>query len=247
MKKNIDALLENEIKRYNKIISYNNNLMRETTYRFYNEAEEEQPMEDPNAMGQDPNAMNQDPNTMAQDPGMSADPNMGQAPQPDPNAMAQPDPSMQEPPAPEMAPTGDMGADTEVDVTELVNATNSIAQRIEKTTGSLQRIYDKINDLEGSLSKMDAVISKMGELEKQVQLMRPPTEDERRKALADKSYPYNVTNQDYLGGDGYKTQTAMEQKPDKMSMMDSLMANYDKNEIKKSFHTDDSDKRESNF
>lgn len=227
--------------------------MKETTYRFFNEADEEQP-QDPNAMAQDPNMAPQDPNMGAQDPNaMAQDPNMTAQ---DPNAMAQ-DPSMQAPPTPDAVPTPDMGqtpdmgvdtsADTEVDVTELVNATNSIAQRIEKTTGSLQRIYDKINDLEGSLSKMDAVIVKMGELEKQVQLMRPPTEDERRKALADKSYPYNVTNQDYLGGSGYKTQTAMEQKPNKMSMMDSLMLDYDKNEIKRSFYSDDKDKRESNF
>lgn len=246
---NINVLLENELKRYNQIISYNNNLMKETTYRFFNEADEEQPNQDPNTMAQDPNMNAQDPNAMAQDPNMGMDQNAGQAPAQDPNAMAQ-DPSMQAPPAPDMTQTPDMGAegsgDTEVDVTELVNATNTIAQRIEKTTGSLQRIYDKINDLEGSLSKMDAVITKMSELEKQVQLMRPPTEDERRKALADKSYPYNVTNQDYMAGSGYKTQTAMEQKPDRMSMMDNLMSDYDRNDIKRSFYPDDKDKREGN-
>jgi hypothetical protein len=245
---NINILLENEIRRYNQIISYNNNSLKETTYRFFNEADEEQPNQDPNAMAQDPNMNAQDPNAMAQDPNMGMDANAGQAPAQDPSMQAPPAPDAV--PTPDMAQTPDMGAegsdDTEVDVTELVNATNTIAQRIEKTTGSLQRIYDKINDLEGSLSKMDAVITKMGELEKQVQLMRPPTEDERRKALADKSYPYNVTNQDYMGGSGYKTQTAMEQKPDRMSMMDSLMSDYDKNDIKRSFYTDDKDKREGN-
>lgn len=253
----INSLLENELKRYNQIISYNNNLVKETTYRFFNEADEEQPTQDPNAM--DPNAMNQDTGmgqTPTQDPNaMNQDANMGQMSAQDQNTMGQ-DPSMQAPPSPDSVPTPDMSqtpdmggessGDTEVDVTELVNATNSIAHRIEKTTGSLQRIYDKINDLEGSLSKMDAVITKMGELEKQVQLMRPPTEDERRKALADKSYPYNVTNQDYLSGTGYKTQTAMEQKPEKMSMLDNLMSDYDRNEIKRSFYPDDKDKREGN-
>ena len=247
-KKNFGQLLEDEIKRYNQIISYNNNLINETVYRFYNEAEDEKPpMEDPNAQ---------------------PDPNAGMTPPADPNAgMADPNAGMTQPPPPapgtddmgnQMGDMGDMGdmsgastegqEDTEIDVTELVNTTNSIAHRIEKTAGSLQRIYDKINDLEGNLGKMDAIISQMNKLEKQVELMRPPTESERRRALTDKSYPYSVTNQDYLEGVGYKNQTSMEHKPDRMSMMDTLMSNYDKNDVKKSFYPgNDEDNRMSNF
>jgi len=261
--KNFDQLLENEIKRYNKIISYNNNLINETVYSFYNEAEDEQPpMEDPNAQA-DPNAMpaaqgNPDMNAPAPDP------NAGITPPADPNAgMGDPNAGMT-PPAPPAPGTDDMGnqtgdmgdmsgaptdgQDTEIDVTELVNTTNSIAHRIEKTAGSLQRIYDKINDLEGSLGKMDSIITQMGKLEKQVELMRPPTEDERRRALADKSYPYSVTDKDYVEGVGYKNQTGLEKKPDRMSMMDTLMSDYDKNDVKKSFYPgNDEDKRMSNF
>lgn len=266
MKNNSKQLLENEIKRYNQILSYNNNSIKETVYRFYNEAEDQQPpIEDPNipdpnaGMGADPNA---NPGAGTPDPnaGMGADPNAG-IPDPSAGMTPPPDPNAgMTPPAPgtddmgnNMGDMGDMtgapGGDqaTEIDVTELVNTTNGIAHRIEKTAGSLQKIYDKINDLEGNLSKMDSVIAQMGKLEKQIELMRPPTEGERRRALSDKSYPYSVSNSDYLEGVGYKNQTGMEKKPDKMSMMDTLMSDYDKNDVKRSFYPGEEDKRMSNF
>lgn len=257
---NKNMLLENQLKRYREIISYNDKLINETTYRFFNEADDEQQTQDPNGVNQDtninqvPNDMGQLPNTGNPETNMNADPNSEQMP-PDSNGMVQ-DPSLQtqsmDTPAitssPEMGDTSTN--DTEIDVTELVNTTKGIAHRIEKITDNiqnLQRMYDKINDMQSSLSKMDTVIAKMGEMEKQIQLMRPPTEDERRKALADKSYPYNVTSQDYLSGKGYKNQTNMENKPDKMSMMDTIMSDYDRNDVKRSFYPQDDDKRDSNY
>jgi hypothetical protein len=82
---------------------------------------------------------------------------------------------------------------------------------------------------------MEALVQKMDAMAKQVELMRPPTEEERRKALAKDSYPFNVTQDEYLSGSSVKTQTDLETRPDKLSMMDSLMANYNEMDIRNSF------------
>lgn len=252
--KKLGTLLEKEIKRYKSIVSYNgSNAINETIYSFYNEAEEEAPA-DP-AMGGDPGAGQPDvANQIATaEPGAEIAAQDQAMPPADPNAApldpamgadaAPVDPGMGQPPA-------DMGAnpggDVEVDVTTLVQDTQKITQQTERALNRLQMVYDRLGDVDTKLSKMDAIIAQMGQLEKQVELMRPPTEAERRRALADKSYPYSVTDSDYLEGVGYKNQTAMEKKPNKMSMMDNLMSNYDPSEVKKSFHigNDEEDKRE---
>ena len=244
-------LLEQEIKRYKKILSYNDGLVNESPYRFYNEAEDDQALEP--GMGDqadqtaalDPNGVEAqtDPNAAPQpgaDP-MGAQPGMPPAdPTNMPGAEQQPADGMT-PPAPDMgmAPDQGMGGDTEIDVTDIVNDTKNIVKQTERALNRLQMVYDKLSDVDDKLSKMDGIIAQMGQLEKQVELMRPPTENERRRALADKSYPYSVTDTDYIEGSGYKTQTDMEKKPNKMSMMDNLMANYDPKEVKKSFYLDD--------
>lgn len=238
MRKNIsDKLLENEVKRYKQILGYNDNLLKETVYKFY-EADEEQPAEpatDPNAAG----------DTTAMAPDASADPNAGMT---DPNATPMPDagtadPNAAAPVAPDMTAQPEMGGepDVEIDVTDIVNDTKELVKQTHRSLNRLQMVFDKINDIDGKLNKMDGIIQKMNDLEKQVELMRPPTEDERRKAMAAKSYPYNLTDDDYLEGNGYKNQTELEGKPDKMSMMDALMSNYDRNDVKKSFYIDNDD------
>jgi hypothetical protein len=82
---------------------------------------------------------------------------------------------------------------------------------------------------------MDSLIGKMEALAKQVELMRPPTEEERRKALANDSYPFSVTLDQYNSGvNNVKTQTDLEQKS-KMSMLDNIMSDYSDSTVKDSF------------
>lgn len=235
-------LLQEELNRFKKILNYNN--VNEVSYRFYNEAEEDEPMGDDLAtQDADPNATGDnaalEPSTDPVNPGGEQpaadapvqDPNAQQAqpapaPQPDPNV----DPNAMPPADPNMAGQPGGEQDTEVDVTEIIN-------KIQDSSNKIDMVFGKVAEIEVGLTRMDAIIAQMGELSKQVELMRPPTEEERRKALTDKSYPYSVTQADAINGTGTPTQTQLENKPDKkLSMMDNLMANYNKDEVKRSFY-----------
>lgn len=237
-------LLQEELNKFKKIFNYRN--INEVSYRFYNEAEDEEPMGDdlanqdgdPNA---DPNAAIE-PSTDPVNPGVEPtpdapvqDPNAAPAPQPDPTLTGQPDPNAI-PQDPSMGQPG-MEQDTEIDVTEIIN-------KIQDSSNKLDMVFGKVAEIEMGLGRMDAIIAQIGELGKQVELMRPPTEDERRKALADKSYPYSLTQVDAINGTGIKNQTQLEKKGDKLSMMDNLMSNYNKEDVKSSFYPSEGDDNE---
>ena len=228
MSKKLDTLLSEEIKRFNSIMKYQENVSEGMHYKFY-EAEEEsiadepaidQPVEDPNAEAA--------PTDIPVDAGVDTTGGEGD--------VTTDDLETTETPAPEE------GGDIEVDVTELVNSTKEMAAKsediIQKIANSNQKIEDIINKVgrvEQNLEKMESLVQKMDAMAKQIELMRPPTEEERRKALAKDSYPFNVTQDEYLSGSGVKTQTDLETRPDKLSMMDSLMANYNEMDIRNSF------------
>ena len=242
---NKKTTISEEVKRFNNIMTYT--LGEGHHYKFY-EAEEEAPVEDPALDVTDPNVdanadMGSEPTDMTTDdtagtetdaPAAEEIPATGEAP-----AMGG-----------EVAPEGD----TEIDVTELVNTSKELGAKTEdilqKITGTTDRINDviaKVNGVEQSLQKMDSLIQQMNALTKQVELMRPATEEERRKVLAKDSYPFSVTQDEYMAGTGAKTQTDLENRPNKMSMLDNLMNNYNETDIKNSFYTNDNEKPVSNY
>lgn len=220
MNKKLDNLLEGEIKRFNSIIAYQDKMnLDEVSYRFYTEAEEtepEEPIEEP-----------------AEEPALDGtEGDMGDTPAEEPFE----EPAMDNT-ATEEPPMGDEEV-TEVDVTDLVNSTNDIKTKLDSVTAGLDKINDivnKVNSIEGSLAKMDSVLGQLNSLTQQVELMRPPTEEERRKALAQDSYPYNVSIDDYNKGVAVKNQTDLENSS-KMSMFDTIMKDYNETDIKKSFN-----------
>jgi hypothetical protein len=129
------------------------------------------------------------------------------------------------------------GETEEIDVTDIVKSTDEIKGKLESLTSNLEKInqaMDRVKAIETNLSKMDSLVSKMQELSKQVELMRPPTEEERAKATAEVSYPYNVTLDDYRQGLGVKNQTELENNS-KMSMLHNIMNDYNEDEVKNSF------------
>lgn len=226
MNKKLDKILENEIKRFNTIIAYQDKMsLNEGSYRFYNEADEpgteEAPVDD--APPVDAAVDGTEGTDGLTDPDMGAE-----APATDGTE--------------EMPADDTMGGDedvTEVDVTDLVNDTNEIKGKISSIEGNLAKmdtIMSKVDGLTNNISKMDTLIGKMEMLAQQVELMRPPTEAERRKALAKDSYPFNVSIDQYNNGEGVKTQTDLENKPNKMSMLDNLMADYNDSTVKNSFY-----------
>ena len=233
MSKKLDNILSEEIKRFNNIMSYQDKLYEGHHYKFY-EAEEEAPVEvAPEEVPVDA-GIDTTGDQAPMDPGMDTT-----APEEAP--VADTEPALGDEVAPEEAPAAPEG-DVEVDVTELVNSTKEMAaksediiQKIASSNEKIEAIINKVSGVEQNLQKMESLVQKMDALAKQVELMRPPTEEERRKALAKDSYPFNVTQDEYMAGSGVKTQTDLESRPDKMSMMDSLMGNYNEMDVKNSF------------
>jgi hypothetical protein len=242
MNKNLDKVLSEEVKRFNSIMAYQEKLGEGHHYKFY-EAEEDAPAEEvpaadagvdtavPDAeLGVEAPATDAGVDTAVPDTEMGAEPGMEVAPEAAPV----------DPEGGEMPPAE---GDTEIDVTDLVNTskelsgkTDSIIQKIADSSSKIEAIINKVSGVEQGLQKMDSVIQQMNALTKQVELMRPPTEEERRKALAKDSYPFSVTQDEYMSGNAPKTQTDLENRPDKLTMMDSLMNNYNEMDIKNSFY-----------
>ena len=224
MSKKLKNLLESEIKRFNTIIAYQNKLsLNEVSYRFYNEVDDVSGGEPPLTDTEEP---------ITDEPATGVEPAIdGTEEQPVDNMDTQVDPTG------DIPPTEDEEV-TEVDVTDLVNDTNEIKTKIGAIEGGLSKIdgiISKVDNIENGLSKMDSLIGKMEMLAKQVELMRPPTEEERRKALANDSYPFSVTLDQYNSGvNNVKTQTDLEQKS-KMSMLDNIMSDYSDSTVKDSF------------
>jgi len=213
MSKKLDNILSEEIKRFNNIMSYQDRLYEGHHYKFYEAEEEVAPVDAA-------------PEEAPVDAGL--------------------DTTGEVAPEVEAAPEGDV----EVDVTELVNSTKEMAAKaddiVQKIANSSQKIEDiinKVNSVEQGLQKMDSLVQQMDALTKQVELMRPPTEEERRKVLAKDSYPFSVTQDEYMSGNAPKTQTDLENRPDKLSMMDNLMNNYNEADIKNSFYNSNNNEK----
>jgi hypothetical protein len=245
MSNNLDKILSEEIKRFNKIMSYQDRLSEGHHYKFY-EAEEDEiaPEEAPVDAGVDTTGGEEAPvDTGGEDMGADMT-GTEEVPATDDAGVDT---------TGEVAPEAE--GDVEVDVTELVNSTKEMAakaddivQKIANSSEKIEAIINKVNSVEQNLQKMDSLVQQMDALTKQVELMRPPTEEERRKVLAKDSYPFSVTQDEYMSGNSTKTQTDLEKRPDKMSMMDSLMNNYNEMDIKNSFYkSDNNDKPVSNY
>ena len=209
MSKKLNTLLENEIKRFKTITAYQDKLtLDEGSYKFYNEADE--PGTDDTTIDDAPPVDAAVDGTEAPVTDVATDGTDGTEGTDD---LTDPATDGTE------APVGDEEV-TEVDVTDLVNDTNEIK--------------GKISSIESNLTKMDSLMGKLDTIDKQVELMRPPTEEERRKALTKDSYPYSVTIDQYNNNQGVKTQTDLENSP-KMNMLDTIMNDYNDGVVKDSF------------
>jgi hypothetical protein len=122
----------------------------------------------------------------------------------------------------------------EVDVTDLIKTNKSINDNLKNVDNSLRVIKDlfnKVSSIEDNLnSKMTGILDQIKDLTKQVELVRPPTEEERRKKLAKGSYPFSVTMDDYKSGEYTENQTDLEN-----ISMDSIISNYNEFDVRKSF------------
>lgn len=218
----LEELLSEEVSRHNNILSYK--LEEGSQYKFY-EAEEDEEVIEPEEEEVVDDTMSDELGSDAEEEELVND---------------------------ETPEKGDI----EVDVTDLVNSnkemnakTDDIVRKMTDTESKMASVSDKISDVEKSLSKMDLLIQQMVKLANQVELMRPQTEKERREALAKDSYPFSVTQDEYVEGMGPMTQTDLESKPDKLTMMDNLVNDYNETDIKHSFYNveDKEEKKVSNY
>jgi hypothetical protein len=114
-------------------------------------------------------------------------------------------------PAPDMgggdAPLNDTPADTteELDITDLVDMTQSIKKDIESNKNDhgtvLQKmddVFSKLDDLESKLGEMNQLVAKIDELGAKVQEMKPKTEVEKLEMRSLDSYPFNQKPQEFF-------------------------------------------------
>lgn len=230
--------LNKELGRLHGIIYGDKQNITEHFYRFFNEGDEENG--DPNDISDD--IIQQEP-PQQQDMNPQEQPPMGGSTPPEepPQDFTNPTDNAPMDGAPsDMPQEPPMGDDTtEVDITDLVNNIQDLQKKGDENMGmvsdaakKIEHVLSQINNLTQQLGKMDGIIGNLEQLSKQVELMRPPTESERRKALTNDSYPYSITIDDYKKGEGDKTQTDME---GKMSMMNSILRGYNEKTIKDSF------------
>lgn len=217
MKTDTNKHIISNVKRINDIFNYANSLsVNESSYRFYNEAEDDQ--------------------------ANLVEPTLDEPEEPLNNEL----PDDNQEPMPNDLDIDDIQNDEEtieVDITDLVNDTKDIklktvdaVSKVGEINQKLENIFNKVGSLEQNIQKMDKMINQLDALTQQVELMRPPTEEERRKALAKDSYPFSVTIDQYQSGAGTKTQTDLEARESKLSMLNSLMSDYDEMTIKNSFN-----------
>jgi hypothetical protein len=144
-----------------------------------------------------------DPNAMP-----PADPNM--IPPADPNAMPPADPNAAPPVDPNAAPAPptpiDVEADKDVEVigddeneeleiTDLVDSQKSIG---EKQDEYFDNLFAQIKGLEEKLSAMDQLVSKIDNLETNIEKMRPKTSQEKLELRSLDSGPFNQKLSDFF-------------------------------------------------
>ena len=144
-----------------------------------------------------------DPNAMP-----PADPNM--MPPADPNAMPPADPNAVPPADPNAAPAPptpiDVEADKDVEVigddeneeleiTDLVDSQKSIG---EKQDEYFDNLFAQIKGLEEKLSAMDQLVSKIDNLETNIEKMRPKTSQEKLELRSLDSGPFNQKLSDFF-------------------------------------------------
>jgi hypothetical protein len=235
--------------------------INENAYHFFKE-DDDKGVIDPNVTSDDPqmNVLNE-PNKAGQDnqnptPDLNAqppvDPSQGQ-----PNGMDVPPtndsgtPMGNDAPLDNQMPPEDpsmMGGEDdtqEVDITDLVTMSTETKDKVFNLDQNLQKISDMLvkvsqssQNLERALgSQLSNMSTEINGLKGQVNLLRPPTQEELYQATKAKSYPYTMSVQDFKDNIGPRNQTELEDitkyTPEQMDAF--LKTGYDQSSIRNSF------------
>lgn len=137
-------------------------------------------------------------------------------------------------PAMEEEPMGGEG-EIEVDVTDIVDKTEEAKQEASQASSKIDDLLGKFSELEQKLTGMDAIITKMDELEKEV-IERNPNPTEKLSMRSMDSFPYSVKLTDFWADrEGYDaTGEEGEEKEYTLTQQD-INDDYNESDIKNSF------------
>jgi len=131
-------------------------------------------------------------------------------------------------------PIEDTSDDVEVDVTSLVQGSEEAKMAAQQATQNTEMLLQKLSDLETRIASMDAVSSKIEDLEKEI-VKRNPTPVEKLEMRSLSSYPYSQKLTDYWA-DKEGAYDVMDNKKDEYTLtQDDIDTTYSEPDIRKSF------------
>lgn len=126
--------------------------------------------------------------------------------------------------------------EVEVDVTDIVDKTEEAKEEASQASSKIDDLLGKFSELEQKLTGMDAIITKMDELEKEV-IERNPNPTEKLSMRSMDSFPYSVKLTDFWADrEGYDaTGEEGEEKEYTLTQQD-IDDDYNESDIKGSFN-----------
>jgi hypothetical protein len=142
-------------------------------------------------------------------------------------------------------PAIDDSNDVEIDVTSLVTSTEEAKSAADKATQNTEMLLQKLSDLESRIASMDAISTKINDLEQEI-VKRNPTPVEKLEMRSLSSFPYSVKLTDYWNDkEGAYDVMGKENEPKEYVLtQDEIDTTYSEPEIKKSFGVNPDDYEE---
>jgi len=133
-----------------------------------------------------------------------------------------------------------MGGDeeVEVDVTDIVDKTEEAKEEASQASSKIDDLLGKFSELEQKLTGMDAIISKMDELEKEV-IERNPNPTEKLSMRSMDSFPYSVKLTDFWADrEGYDATGEQGEEKEYTLTQQDIDDDYNESDIKNSFKSE---------
>lgn len=127
------------------------------------------------------------------------------------------------------------GDEVEVDVTQIVKGTEDAKKSADLSVAKTSELLDKFSELERRVSAMDAISTKIQDLEKEI-VKRNPTPVEKLEMKSLSSFPYNIKLSDYWKDvPGYEATPEEQQPKEYVLTKDDVDSGYTDASIKSTF------------
>ncbi len=126
--------------------------------------------------------------------------------------------------------------EVEVDVTDIVDKTEEAKEEASQASSKIDDLLGKFSELEQKLTGMDAIITKMDELEKEV-IQRNPSPTEKLSMRSMDSFPYSVKLTDFWADrEGYDATGEEGEEEEYVLTQQDVDDSYNEADIKSSFN-----------